>query len=360
METRLAYIALNQIRGVGPRSVQKWLELYETPERILQCNHEELAAIPNIGEKRAVDIARQFSQLDPEAEVRRAAALQVEIITQADEAYPSSLRPLYNAPLALYVRGSLSAADARAVAVVGARAASTYGLNAADRLAYQMAQRGITVVSGLARGIDRAAHEGALKGRGRTLAVLGGAIDELYPPEHAELADRIASHGALISEYPLGQSAIRTTFPHRNRIISGLTMGTLVVESEAKGGSLYTAEAAMEQGRSVMALPGRVDLPGSKGPHGLIKRGARLVESVEDILAEFEFEWPNLNPPKPEADPRAVLPLNEAEQSVVQALWQESMSLDELARVCELQSPQMSMILLGLEMKQIVISLPEV
>ena len=358
MEPRLAYIALNQIRGVGPRTAQKLLACCPAPEHIFQLRLEELIQVPQIGEKTAHKIYQQFSEIDPEAEIRRAAALKIKVITQADEQYPTSLRSLYNAPLALYVRGELREEDAQAVAVVGSRAASSYGLNTADRLAYQMAQRGITVVSGLARGIDCAAHEGALKGGGRTLAVLGGAIDEIYPPEHAELADRIVRHGALISEYPMGRSADRTTFPYRNRIISGLSLGTLVVESEEKGGSLHTAEAAMEQGRSVMAVPGRVDLPSSKGAHGLIKNGARLVESVEDILAEFEFELPKLSPPKAGADPRESLQLSPAEQTIVEALWEESLTLDELARVCEVQSHQLSMMLLGLEMKQVVTSLP--
>ena len=358
MEPRLAYIALNQIRGVGPRTAQKLLDYCTSPAHIFQLSIEELIACPQIGEKTAHKIFQQFSEIDPEAEVKRAKALQVEVITQADEHYPASLRSLYNAPLALYVRGALREEDAQAVAVVGSRAASTYGLNTADRLAYQMAQRGITVVSGLARGIDRAAHEGALKAGGRTLAVLGGAIDEIYPPEHAELADRIVRHGALISEYPLGRSADRTTFPYRNRIISGLSLGTLVVESEERGGSLHTAEAAMEQGRSVMAVPGRVDLPSSKGAHGLIKNGARLVESIEDILAEFEFELPDLHTPDAGVDPRASLSLSASEQSIVTALWEEALTLDELARACAIESPQLSMILLGLEMKHVITSLP--
>ncbi|MCF7849764.1 MAG: DNA-processing protein DprA, partial [Kiritimatiellales bacterium] len=250
--------------------------------------------------------------------------------------------------------------DKRSIAIVGSRATSHYGLTVADRLAYQLTQTGFTVVSGLARGTDTAAHRGALKGGGRTIAVLGGSLDNLYPPENEALAKDIAKNGAVISEYPMGRQADRMTFPYRNRIVSGLSMGVIVVESGVKGGSMHTADAAMEQGRTVFAVPGRIDLPGAHGPHRLIKNGAKLVESLDDILEEYEFLIPpsELDAPAPATAARPDVPLSEEESKIVEALWQESLDVDSLARKTGLKSHQLSSLLLGLEMKRVVRMLP--
>jgi DNA processing protein len=244
--------------------------------------------------------------------------------------------------------------------MVGSRKCTHYGLSVADRLSYQLAQTGFTVVSGLARGIDTAAHEGTLKAKGRTIAVLGSAIDQLYPPENAELADAIARSGAVISEYPFGRQADRMTFPYRNRIISGISMGIIVVESGAKSGSLHTADAATEQGRSVFAVPGRIDSPASKGTNRLIKNGAKLVDNVGDILEEFELLIPqgNLEEPQKETSARPDVPLSEPEKRVVEALWQEAKDVDTLVREIGINSAQMSGLLLGLEMKRVIRMLP--
>ena len=228
-------------------------------------------------------------------------------------------------------------------------------------MSYLAAKAGFTIVSGLARGIDTVAHQAALKAGGRTIAVLGGAIDKLYPPENRGLAEAIAENGAVVSEFPLGREPDRTTFPYRNRIVSGLSKGVLVVEAGVDSGAMNTAEQALEQGRSVMAVPGRVDMEGAKGPHRLIQNGARLVEDLPDILKEFEF----LFPPGEQArllrqqDPRRNVELSVPEQAVVRALWNDpEVDLDVLIRRTGLASGLMATLTMQLEMKRVIRRLP--
>ena len=360
MTLREAYITLNMIEGLGPVSVRRLIDALGSPLAILEADREALMSARGVGEKMAVKILSQRDSIDVQRELDRAAEMGIHLLTPIDEAYPDALKAIHDPPLALYVRGNLLPEDARSIAIVGSRATSQYGLSAADRLAYQLAQTGFTVISGLARGTDTAAHRGALKGKGRTIAVLGGAIDCLYPPENEKLAEQIAQRGAVLSEYPLGRQADRMTFPYRNRIITGLSMGVLVVESALKGGSMHSAEAAMEQGRTVFALPGRIDTPGARGPHMLIKNGAKLVERLDDILEEYEFLIPPEArvAPEDEVAARPDVPLSEIEQKVVDVLWRESMDADALARETSLKSHELSGLLLGLEMKRVVRVLP--
>ncbi len=360
MEQREAYIVLNMIEGLGPVSVRRLIDVLGSPKAILEADREALMEARGVGEKLALKIVVQRDGIDASEEIEKARDSGARIITPMDDEYPSALKTIHDPPLALYVRGSLLPKDGKALAIVGSRATSHYGLNAADRLAYQLGQVGFTVVSGLARGTDTAAHCGVMKGGGRTIAVLGGAIDCLYPPENEGLADKIAKNGAVVSEYPMGRQADRMTFPYRNRIISGLSMGVLLIESDLKGGSMHTADAAMEQGRTVFALPGRIDTPGARGPHKLIKNGAKLVESLDDILEEYEFLIPpsEREAPKPATAARPDVPLSDVETVIVDALWSESLDVDTLARQAGLRSHELSGILLGLEMKRVVRMLP--
>ncbi|HSR88619.1 MAG TPA: DNA-processing protein DprA [Pontiella sp.] len=356
MQDREAYIILNMIEGLGPVSVRRLVDALGSPKAILKADREALMEARGVGEKLALKIITQRDTFDADEEIGRASVAGVRIITPLDSEYPEALKTIHDPPLALYVRGSFLPQDAKALAIVGSRSTSHYGLNAADRLAYQLGQVGFTVVSGLARGTDTAAHSGALKSGARTIAVLGGAIDCLYPPENEALAEKIARQGAVISEYPMGRQADRMTFPYRNRIISGLSMGVLLIESAVKGGSMHTTDAAMEQGRTVFALPGRIDFPGARGPHRLIKNGAKLVESLDDILEEYEF----LIPPAEREIPAAAtaarpdVPMTETESKIVEALWHEPLDADSLGRETGLKSQELSGILLGLEMKRIV------
>ena len=360
MQDRDAYIVLNMIEGLGPVSVRRLIDMLGSPKAILEADRDALMKARGIGEKLALKIITQRDRIDAGAEIRKAAAAGVLIITPLDEEYPVALKAIHDPPLALYVRGRLLPEDTKALAIVGSRSTSHYGLSAADRLAFQLGQVGFTVVSGLARGADTAAHSGALKSGGRTIAVLGGAIDCLYPPENEELAEKIARRGAVVSEYPMGRQADRMTFPYRNRIISGLSMGVLLVESGVKGGSMHTMDAAMEQGRTVFALPGRIDSPGARGPHRLIKNGAKLVEKLDDILEEYEFLIPpaELEAPEMYTAARPDVPMSEAEAKVVEALWKEPLDVDSLAREAGLKSQELSGMLLGLEMKRVVRMLP--
>jgi DNA processing protein len=213
----------------------------------------------------------------------------VSVLTERDPAYPDALRAIHDPPKALYVRGLPVPMVQPAVAIVGSRGSSRYGLECAERLASELALRGISVVSGLARGIDAAAHRGALKGGGRTIAVLGSGLSEIYPPEHRALAEDIAASGWLVSEYPMATLPMPYNFPRRNRIISGLSLGVVVVEAASRSGALITADFALEQGRDVFAVPGPVTAVTSQGTHSLLKQGARLVTSVDDILDELRL-----------------------------------------------------------------------
>lgn len=356
MDQRNAYIILNMIEGLGPVTVKRLIDCLGSPKAILEAEREELIKARGVGEKLALKIISQRDSLDAEEEIQKAAEIGARIITPLDDEYPTALKSIHNPPLALYILGEILPQDQKSIGIVGSRATSQYGLSAADRLAYQLGQTGFTVISGLARGTDTAAHQGALKGEGRTLAILGGALDCLYPPENAALAQKIAQHGAVISEYVMGRQADRMTFPYRNRIISGMSMGVLLIESAIKGGSMHTTDAAMEQGRTVFALPGRIDTPGTRGPHMLIKNGAKLVERIDDILEEYEFLIPpnelETPPEKPAARPN--IPLSEEESTVVKALWQEPLDVDSLARVLEIKSHELSSLLLGLEMKRVI------
>ena len=344
------------IEGLGPVSVRRLIDTLGSPKAILEADREALMDARGVGEKLALKIVTRRDSIDVEEEIEKAADLGARIITPLDDEYPAVLKTIHNPPLALYVRGRILPEDGKAIAIIGSRSTSNYGLNAADRFAYQLGQTGFTVLSGLARGADTAAHSGALKSGGRTVAVLGSALDCLYPPENAELAEKIAKSGAVISEYPMGRQADRMTFPYRNRIVSGMSMGVLVVESAVKGGSMHTAEAAMDQGRTVFALPGRVDSPGARGPHMLIKNGAKLVERLDDILEEYEFLIPpsEMETPDEATAARPDVPMTEQETAVVEALWQEALDVDALAREVGMKSHELSGLLLGLEMKRVV------
>jgi len=361
MTSREAYILLNMVDGIGPVRVRAMCDALGSPEAVLTASAAALAGVRGVGPKIAGSIVSQRGGLDVGREEEAAAKLGARLITPVDEEYPDPLKQIYDPPLCLYVRGTLEKKDEQALAIVGTRRASYYGAAQADRLAFQSANAGFTIVSGLARGIDTVAHKAALKAGGRTLAVLGGAIDKLYPTENIALAEEIVEQGAVLSEFTLGREPDRTTFPYRNRIVSGLSKGVLVVEAGVNSGAMNTAGQALEQGRSVMAVPGRVDLDGARGPHRLIQNGARLVEDLSDILKEFEF----LFPPNEQArllqkqDARQRLTLLPEEEAVVRALWTEAeLDFDVLVRRTDLSSAQLMTLTMQLEMKRVIRRLP--
>lgn len=360
MDSREAFVALNLVEHVGPVRVRQLLEHFGDAAAILRASRSQLAQVRGIGEDTAAAIADWEKTVDLSGELQRIRDFGCRILTQADEEYPELLRQIYDPPVVLYVKGQLAPQDKNAVALVGARMTTHYGLEAARKLGYQLAYVGVTVVSGGARGIDTAAHQGALSAKGRTVVVLGTGINLVTPPENAELFERIAASGAVLTQFPFNRPADKQSFPIRNRIVAGLTLGTVVVEATLTSGALITANFATEYGRQVFAVPGRIDSPRSKGCHDLIKNGAKLCEGVEDILSEFEYLFPASNRP-PSVSDTGVLPalaLSENERRIYDALSDEETSIDDVIRHSGLPSSAVSVALLSLEMKRAVKQLP--
>jgi DNA processing protein len=288
---------------------------------------------------------------------------QVTIVTCLDDSYPPSLREIADAPIVLYAKGKLPAPDSMSMAIVGSRKASLYGLSNAHTFAMRLAELGFTIVSGLARGIDTAAHNGALKARGITVAVLGGGLANMYPPENRKLADDICEAGTILSEFPMETPPVPYNFPRRNRIISGLSLGVIVVEAAQRSGALITADFALEQGREVFAVPGKIDHPASQGVHNLIKQGAKLVTSVDDILEDLQPQVTaclkaGAQPVGSTRNIQAVpMELSQQERQIYDHLSDRPVHIDELTQQCGSTVPVMS-VLLQLELKRLVKQLP--
>jgi DNA processing protein len=360
MEHREALVALNLVEHVGPVRVRQLLEHFGDAPGILRAPKAQLLQVRGIGDDTAAAISTWEKNVDLAGELKRIADFGCRIITQADAEYPELLRQIYDPPIVLYVKGELLSKDKNAVAMVGSRMTTHYGVEVARKLAYQLAYLGVTVVSGGARGIDTAAHQGALSAKGRTIAVLGTGINLVFPPENVELYERITANGALITQFPFNRPADKQAFPIRNRIVAGMTLGTVVVEANLTSGALITSNFATEYGRQVFAVPGRIDSPRSKGCHELIKKGAKLCEGAEDILSEFEYLFPASNRP-PAPNETGVLPaleLSENEQKVFDCVNGEEVSIDEVIRHSGLPASAVSVALLGLEMKRLVRQLP--
>jgi DNA processing protein len=350
------YLALNSVRLIGPVRVRKLLEAFGSVESVLGQPASRLAGVDGIGQAVAESVVSWEKSFDLGAELKKAAGLGLKIVDCEDALYPELLKEIYDPPLVLDCKGDLEAARRRSMAVVGSRHTTYYGQEMAKKLSYQIAYAGLTVTSGLARGIDTLAHQGALAAQGRTVAVLGNSLDRIYPSENTALAEKIAeSGGCLLSEFPLGTPPDRQTFPMRNRIVSGLSSGLLVVEAGKESGALITARMALDQGRNVFAVPGRVDNPQARGCHELIKQGARLVEGVEDILGEFEFLFPKEEASGPRPAPAD---LGADERKILEALGTEEAHADQVIRATELPPAVVVAGLLKLEMRRLVRQLP--
>jgi len=360
MESREAFVALNMVENVGPVRARQLLEHFGDAPQILSATKSQLLRVRGIGEETAESIVSWEKSVDLAAELKRIADSGCHIVIQSDPHYPELLRQIYDPPTLLYVKGDLTPKDKNGVAMVGSRLTTHYGIEVARKLAYQLAYTGVTVVSGGARGIDTAAHQGALSGKGRTICVLGTGINIVFPPENGELFERIAANGAVVSQYHFNRKADKQSFAIRNRIVAGMTLGTVVVEANLTSGALITANFAIEYGRQVFAVPGRIDSPRSKGCHELIKKGAKLCEGVEDILSEFEYLFPATNRPAT-ANETGVLPaldLSENEQKVFGVLDREELTTDDVIRKSGLPSSAVSVALFSLEMKRLVKQLP--
>lgn len=304
------WLCLALTPGIGTARFIRLLARFGTPGRVLRASEEDLADI--VGKTLGRRILQHADSADLNLQESQMNTLDVTLLTMDDPCYPAQLAEIYDPPLLLYLRGDLKEEDQYAVAIVGTRKASSLGLKTAHKLAAGLAERGITVVSGLAAGIDSAAHRGALEAGGRTIAVLGSGHDHVFPAANADLLHQVIQQGCALSPFAMGMRALKQNFPQRNRILSGLCLGTVVVEAPPGSGSLITAKYAAEQGREVFAVPGPAGLANSRGPHELIRDGARLVESVDDIVVEL-----NLPPVMRQAPPRRDVPVEAEQQSTL-------------------------------------------
>jgi DNA processing protein len=365
------WIALNMTPGVGPRAAAKLLERFGSAEAVFNATRSELESLRLRPE--AIESIRARDLFEKaESEIENVRQLGADVLLLDDGVYPQLLREIFDPPITLYLKGAWAEClDKPCVAVVGSRRCSTYGLNAASMLARDLAQRGVTIISGLARGIDAAAHRGALEGGGRTVAVVGTGLDQVYPRDHKKLLDEIlAAGGAVVSEFPLGTPPAPQNFPYRNRVISGLSLGVLVVEAAENSGSLITARMAMEQNREVWAVPGNITSRNSFGTNYLIKgAGAKLVQQWQDIASELPPEIAaELLPPvaKKNEDEGVVkqlslvpIDLTASEHILLKLLSpDEAVHIDQLAESSKLSISELTGALLGLEMRELIRQLP--
>ncbi len=355
------WVALNMIQGLGVLRTKKLLERFGSLESIFRAGRAELREVEGIGRELADRVVTWKETVDVKKEFALAKEHGADILTVDDEKYPQRLKEIYDPPSVLYVRGEMDGVDERAIAIVGTRHPSFYGRTITENLSKKLAMRGFIIVSGLARGIDSAAHRGALSVKGKTIAVLGCGVDKVYPPENKKLMDEIAGSGAVISEFPMGTQPDKGNFPRRNRIISGLSLGVIVVEAAKNSGSLITAGAALEQGREVFAVPGKVDSPTSYGTHRLIKDGAKLVQDVDDIIEELGML--RTSPEEgscveTQTENRVSPDLEDDEKKVYDILSSDPCQIDVICSRTNMPASKVSSILMMLEIKGVVKQLP--
>ncbi|MEW4453536.1 DNA-processing protein DprA [Bremerella sp. JC817] len=350
-----AAIRLALSSGIGPAKVQALEAYFGSLAAALQATARQLQEVSGIGPKVAKTIV-EANTLDIERELDHCRDFGIQILTRSDEAFPGLLREIVDPPTLLFVRGEFLASDELAVAIVGTRHATHYGKKQAERFGYELAKAGFTVVSGLARGIDAAAHRGAIKAGGRTIAFLGGGVSKIYPPEHVDLAEEVSQSGAIVSEAAPLVSPIAGAFPQRNRLITGMSLGVVIIEAALRSGALISARMAMEQNREVFAIPGQIDNPVARGVNSLIRDGATLVQSVDDVLEQL---GPLRKPLKVSETQTVLAPaelqLNDQEQTVLQHIDLAPMSLDALVARSQLPVHRVLSTLSILEMKRLIV-----
>ena len=353
-----ALVALNMLPKIGPIRVRRLLQAFGGSAAVLGAPKDLLMRVDGIGEETAGILHGWQDHADPLKEINEARSRGISIVTQDDEDYPVPLQTAYDPPLLLYVWGKIEARDRHAIGVVGSRRATHYGTQSTKKLSYQLAQAGFTIISGLARGIDTAAHEAAVAANGRTIAVIGSGLGKLYPPENLALAEKIASgNGAVVSEFPLNTAPDKQTFPMRNRIVAAWSRALLVVECPAWSGSLITANLAVEYGKPVFAVPGPIDKPTSAGCNQLIRDGATLVADASHILddlGELPFARKETQPELAIAIPE----LPEEENQVFAAVDADDSPVDRIIERCGLPAHVVSACLMKLEMRRLVRALP--
>ena len=364
------WIKLIRAEGVGPTTFTRLLKRFGSPDRIMGASVSELAKTTGIGFKTAEKIAATRDKFDATAELELARKLGVWIINIQDNRYPHALKQIYDPPPVLYIKGDLIREDNLAISIVGSRQCSFYGQEQSSRFAHFLGSAGLTICSGMARGIDTAAHQGALSAGGRTIAVQGCGLGHIFPPENKRLFELISESGACISELPINFEPLAVNFPPRNRIIAGLSLGTIVVEAGLRSGALLTANAAIDYNREVMAVPGKIDSPLSKGAHQLIKQGAKLIESVEDIMEALGYYGEQLTDHVSVAAKKAdmliekplfdmgQLNLNSGEKRIYECLDKEPSHIEQIIAQAELTAGNVSAGLISLRLKGLIKQLP--
>lgn len=351
------WLALGRVKGIGNITCKALLDEFNDSEAVFEAPLKRLEQVPGISKKTALSI-KNFNEWDwVEKEIGLIKRHSVQFLTMTDADFPMSLLSIPDPPPYLYVKGTFYKSDENAVAVVGTRLPTPYGIASAERISRDLAGFGITLVSGAARGIDSAAHRGAIAGKGRTIAVLGSGIDIVYPPENKKLYEQIISNGAVVSEFSIGTPPLATNFPQRNRIISGLVKGVLVVEASERSGSLITAQLALDYGRDVFALPGSVTSSKSKGTNKLIKTGAKLVEDARDILEEMAIKGSEVRSQKSEVmtdTTKEMPPRLSSEEEKIMNLLDEPYFIDTIIRKTGLSASRISALLLDMELKGLV------
>jgi DNA processing protein len=342
------WVGFSKVPGIGPARLRTLLEYYGDIASAWQADPGELRAI-GLDKRSVENLVKERSQLDLEAELEKLTKLKVSVLTWDSPDYPKLLKSITDPPPVLYVRGQLTPQDEWALAVVGTRQATAYGKECTRLLVTGLAKNGITIISGLAYGIDTEAHQTAINVGGRTLAVLGCGVDIIYPTENWKLGQAIIGHGALVSEYPLGTKPESGNFPRRNRIISGLSLGVLFVEGSVQSGARITTDYALEQGREVFAVPGSILRRGGSGPNLLIQNGAKLVTQVNDILEEL-----NLTMVAQHVEARAIIPENEVEATLLKQLSSDPIHVDDLGQATGLAAPEIASALILMELKGLV------
>jgi DNA processing protein len=365
-----SWLRLKAADGVGPVIFARLLKQFGSPQTVLEASVSELEKTEGVGPKTSEQIFTSRNKFDAQAELELAEKLGVHIINIEDQRYPPVLGRIYDPPPLLYIKGDITRQDNLAIAMVGSRQCSLYGQEQSSRLAHLLASAGFTICSGLARGIDTAAHHGALSAGGRTIAVLGCGLANMFPAENKKLSELIEKSGACISELPLRSEPLAGNFPPRNRIIAGLSLGTIVVEASLRSGAMLTAEAAVSYEREVMAVPGKIDSPLSKGTHQLIKQGAKLVESIGDVmealgdygrqLKDMAVTEATLAEEKIDAllFDAARLNLTESEKKIYNYLSKEPTHLEQIISETNLHSGSANASLISLQLKGLVKQLP--
>lgn len=348
-----SWILLSKMSSAGFSGVNKLLKEFGSPEKIFSCSLEKLSQISKINKRIINFIKNEIPKLSLSKDYELIEKLKIKLITGKDLSYPDNLSSIFHPPFLLYLRGDLKKEDEIAVAIVGTRRATNYGKIAARKIARELAKERITVVSGMARGIDTCAHEGALEEGGRTIAILGCGVDIVYPRENKSLMEQIIKQGAVISEFSLGTKPFAGNFPRRNRIISGLSRGVVVVEAPLKSGALITADFALEQGREVFSVPGVITNPYSKGTNKLIKEGAKVVESVYDILEEL-----GISSLKNERKFHVDYQLSFGEKAIFDHLTLNPSHIDDIIEKSGFPVAKVADILMKLQLKKMVRELP--